>query len=133
MVQPGGGATTAVLGYVGLPAAAHRVYFSEVRSIIDHAARRSSSARSAGGPDGPAPGPGPGEEGEGEALVGLPAEYVFVRGGAPVGRKQEPRFTLAAGEGEPGVVVVRSRQEKAASSPGTGRATTAAGASTTAI
>jgi hypothetical protein len=127
-----GGGATAVLGYVGLPAAAHRVYFSEVRSIIDHAAR-SSSARSAGGPDGTGTGSGPGEEGEGEeALVGLPAEYVFVRGGAPVGRKQEPRFTLAAGEGEPGVVVVRSRQEKAASSPGTGRAT-AAGASTTAV
>ena len=46
-------------------------------------------------------------------LAGLPAEYVFVRGGAPVGRKQEPRFTLVTSEGEPGVVVVRGKQQPA--------------------
>lgn len=75
---------TGVLGYISLPAAAHEVKFSTVRKMI--------------------------EAGAGGALQGKPPQdFVFVRAGAPVGRKQEAKFTVLAKLGEPALIVIREK------------------------
>ena len=86
-------ATSAVLGYVELPDAAHRTTFEAVRALIDECADRSEHSTSLSKP-----------------LKGVPGEYVFVRGGAPVGRKQEARFTVAATEGDAALIVLRDKK-----------------------
>ena len=86
-------ATSAVLGYVELPDAAHRTTFEAVRALIDECADRSEHSTSLSKP-----------------LKGVPGEYVFVRGGAPVGRKQEARFTVAATEGDAALIVLREKK-----------------------
>ena len=76
-----------------MPDAAHRTTFEAVRALIDECADRSEHSTSLSKP-----------------LKGVPGEYVFVRGGAPVGRKQEARFTVAATEGDAALIVLREKK-----------------------
>lgn len=82
-----GAGFTGVLGYVTLPGPAHKVTFQTVRKMID--------------------------AGAGGALHNKPADFVFMRGGAPVGRKQEAKFTVLAKQGEPALVVIRAKSRTA--------------------
>jgi hypothetical protein len=53
------------------------------------------------------------DAGAGGALHNKPADFVFMRGGAPVGRKQEAKFTVLAKQGEPALVVIRAKSRTA--------------------
>ena len=78
-----GASVTGVLGYVTLPGPAHTVTLQTVRKMID--------------------------AGAGGALHNKPADFVFMRAGAPVGRKQEAKFTVLAKQGEPALIVIRAK------------------------
>ena len=79
-----GGGATGVLGYITLPGKAHEVTFATVRSMID--------------------------AGAGGVLQDKPSGFVFVRGGAPVGRKQESKFNVSGQASEPPLIVIRERR-----------------------
>jgi hypothetical protein len=49
------------------------------------------------------------EVGAGGALQDKPVDFVFIRAGAPVGRKQEAKFTVIANQGEHALVVLRAK------------------------
>jgi hypothetical protein len=85
--DPGVASTTGTLGYVTLPGPAHTVTFQTVRKMI--------------------------EAGAGGALQGKPDDFVFMRAGAPVGRKQEAKFTVVVNQGEPALIVVRAKPRTA--------------------
>jgi hypothetical protein len=75
--------TTGTLGHITLPGPAHTVTFQTVRKMI--------------------------EVGAGGALQDKPVDFVFIRAGAPVGRKQEAKFTVIANQGEHALVVLRAK------------------------
>ena len=109
LLSPDSGGHTVVLGYLSLPSPAHTVCFAEVRKlIVDSVATKESGAFIfASGMEL--------EKDKARLSSGIvPSDFVFMRSGAPVGRKQEQRFTISSSTSEPGMIVLRSRNNTAA-------------------